>query len=71
LGVCPDRRPRLATGAARRHGATHIVLTEHPAAAEAVTYSPDQLHLSARGHAVVAAETVRVLHGVEGVRRIA
>jgi len=47
------------------------VLTEHPAAAEAVTYSPDQLHLSARGHAVVAAETVRVLHGVEGVRRIA
>ncbi|HZE48820.1 MAG TPA: SGNH/GDSL hydrolase family protein [Jatrophihabitantaceae bacterium] len=46
---------------ARRHGAAHIVMTEHPAAAQRSTYSADLLHLSARGHAVIAAETVRRL----------
>jgi lysophospholipase L1-like esterase len=45
----------------RRHGGVHVVMTEHPAAAEASSYSADRLHLSARGHAVVAAETVRRL----------
>jgi hypothetical protein len=53
------------------HGTVHIVLTDHPAAAEPEMYSADKLHLSARGHAVVAAETVRALHGMEGIRRIA
>jgi lysophospholipase L1-like esterase len=56
---------------AQRHGTVHIVLTEHPAAAEPEMYSADKLHLSARGHAVVAAETVHALHGMEGIRRIA
>jgi len=46
---------------ARRHGAVHIVMTEHPAAAQRSTYSVDLLHLSARGHAVIAAATVRRL----------
>jgi hypothetical protein len=46
---------------ARRHGAVHIVMTEHPAAAQRSTYSADLLHLSARGHAVIAAATIRRL----------
>ena len=53
------------------HGTVHIVLTDHPAAVEPEMYSADKLHLSARGHAVVAAETVRALLGMEGIRRIA
>jgi len=52
---------RVVGEVARRHGGIHVVMTEHPAAAEASTYSADLLHLSARGHAVVAAETMRQL----------
>lgn len=52
---------RVVGDVTRRHGGVHVVMTEHPAAAEASSYSADRLHLSARGHAVVAAETVRQL----------
>jgi lysophospholipase L1-like esterase len=44
---------------------------EPDAAAEPEMYSADQLHLSARGHAVVAAETVRALREVVVAGRIA
>ncbi len=44
-----------------RRGGIHIVLGDHPAAAEASTYSSDLLHASARGHAVIAAVTIRRL----------
>jgi lysophospholipase L1-like esterase len=46
---------------ARRHAARHIVMIDHPAAGERSTYSADGLHLSARGHAVVAAAMIRRL----------
>ena len=46
---------------ARRHGAGHVVMIDHPAAGERSTYSADGLHLSARGHAVVAAAMIRRL----------
>lgn len=46
---------------AASHGGIHIVLTDHPAAAERSTFSADLLHASARGHAVIAAATVRRL----------
>jgi hypothetical protein len=44
-----------------RRGGIHIVLGDHPAAAEPSTYSSDLLHASARGHAVIAAMTIRRL----------
>lgn len=46
---------------AARHGGIHIVMTDHPAAAERSTFSADLLHVSARGHAVIAAATIRRL----------
>ncbi|HYU65580.1 MAG TPA: hypothetical protein VEK09_02410, partial [Jatrophihabitantaceae bacterium] len=46
---------------AERRGGIHIVMTEHPAAAERSTYSVDLLHANARGHAVIAAATIRRL----------
>jgi lysophospholipase L1-like esterase len=49
-----------------RHGAIHIVLTDHPAAAEQSSYSSDFLHASARGHAVIAAVTMRRLAQLSG-----
>jgi lysophospholipase L1-like esterase len=52
---------RVVGEVARRHGGVHVVMTDHAAAAEASSYSADRLHLSARGHAVVAAETMRQL----------
>ncbi len=44
-----------------RHAGTHIVLGGHPAAAEESSYSTDLLHANARGHAVIAAVTMRRL----------
>ena len=46
---------------AERRGGIHIVMTHHPAAAERSTYSADLLHASARGHAIIAAATIRRL----------
>jgi len=46
---------------AARRGGIHIVMTDHPAAAERSTYSADLLHASARGHAIIAAATIRRL----------
>ena len=51
----------VAAGVAARRGAVHIVMTNHPAGAERSTYSADLLHASARGHAVIAAVTIRRL----------
>jgi lysophospholipase L1-like esterase len=49
---------------AQRRGGVHVVMTDHPAAAQRSTYSSDLLHASARGHAVIAAATIRRLAGV-------
>lgn len=46
---------------AGRHGALHVDCTPHPAAADDAIYSADGMHLNARGHAIAAAETLRVL----------
>jgi lysophospholipase L1-like esterase len=49
-----------------RHGGMHVALGDHPAAADATTYSSDLLHASARGHAVIAAVTIRRLAQLSG-----
>lgn len=46
---------------ARRHGALVVEMYDHPAGGERDLYSADLVHASARGHAVIAAETVRTL----------
>lgn len=46
---------------AERHGAVHVDFSTHPAGADPSIYSDDRLHLNARGHALVAAETIRSL----------
>jgi hypothetical protein len=43
------------------HGALHISFIDHPASADPGIFSSDLLHLNARGHAIVAAETIRGL----------
>ncbi|MFD0689914.1 SAM-dependent methyltransferase [Actinomadura fibrosa] len=60
-------RPRLADlnalvlEVARRHGALYVDLWDHAAAGDRDLYSSDLLHMSARGHAHIAALTVRAL----------
>jgi lysophospholipase L1-like esterase len=62
-------RPRLAElnalvrEVAHRHGALWVDLWDHPAAGERSAYSSDMLHMSARGHALIAAQTIKVLGG--------
>ena len=46
---------------AGRHGAVFVDLWPHPAAADRDLYSGDLLHMSARGHAHIAAATVTAL----------
>ncbi|MFE2979030.1 SGNH/GDSL hydrolase family protein [Streptomyces sp. NPDC059258] len=46
---------------AERHGAVFVDLWEHPARAEADMYSDDKIHNSMRGHAAIAADTIRAL----------
>jgi lysophospholipase L1-like esterase len=56
------RRLADATGAvAARHGAIHVDFSVHPAGTDPSIYSDDRLHPNARGHAIVAAETIRRL----------
>jgi lysophospholipase L1-like esterase len=46
---------------AHRHDAIFIDMFAHPAARQRDAYSPDMIHASMRGHAVLATETVRAL----------
>jgi lysophospholipase L1-like esterase len=46
---------------AQRHGAWHVDLSAHPAAADARLWSRDGRHPNAEGHALLAAETLRAL----------
>jgi lysophospholipase L1-like esterase len=59
------RRLAELTGAvAERHGTIHLDFSTHPAGGDPSIYSDDRLHLNARGHAIVAAETIRRLAAV-------
>jgi lysophospholipase L1-like esterase len=51
----------LTAAVAGRHGAIHLDFSTHPAGADPSIYSDDRLHLNARGHALVAAATIRRL----------
>ncbi|ASR38143.1 GDSL family lipase [Prauserella marina] len=74
--LSPERaaalRPRLAALAsltrsvADRNGAWHVDLANHPASADASIYSSDGIHVNARGHAIAATETLRLLGGILG-----
>ncbi|MER5622808.1 SGNH/GDSL hydrolase family protein [Streptosporangium sp. NPDC002544] len=44
-----------------RHGALVVDMWSHPACADISTYSSDMIHASMRGHALLAAETIRRL----------
>lgn len=46
---------------AERHGAVLVEMYDHPAAGDRDFYSADLVHASARGHAVIAAATIRAL----------
>lgn len=62
--VLRTRIRRLAGAAAAMaadYDALHLSMTNHPAAFEADCYSEDPRHGSMRGHAIVVAETVRML----------
>jgi lysophospholipase L1-like esterase len=62
--VLRTRIRRLAAAAATMasdYDALHLSMTSHPAAAEADCYSEDPRHGSMRGHAIVVAETIRML----------
>jgi len=51
----------LAQRVAHRHGAVLLDFRAHPAGPDAGIYSRDRIHLNARGHAIVAADTLRAL----------
>ncbi|SEG58248.1 Lysophospholipase L1 [Actinacidiphila yanglinensis] len=46
---------------AARHGAVVVRMYGHPASSDRDLFSADRLHASARGHAVIAATTIRTL----------
>ncbi|MCX4763970.1 SGNH/GDSL hydrolase family protein [Streptomyces sp. NBC_01275] len=46
---------------AERHDGVFVDLWEHPARADADMYSDDKIHNSMRGHAAIAADTIRAL----------
>ncbi|WP_329370853.1 SGNH/GDSL hydrolase family protein [Streptomyces sp. NBC_00669] len=46
---------------ADRHGALVVQMHGHPASADRDLFSADRVHASARGHAVIAATTIRAL----------
>jgi len=56
-----ERMSRLAERVARRHGALLLDFRAHPAGRDAGIYSSDRIHLNARGHAIVAVDTLRAL----------
>ncbi|WP_329180285.1 SGNH/GDSL hydrolase family protein [Streptomyces sp. NBC_01477] len=47
--------------AAERHGAVLVEMYDHPAVGDRDLYSADLVHATARGHAVIAATTIRAL----------
>jgi lysophospholipase L1-like esterase len=49
--------------AATAYDAVAVGIYDHPAVADRDLYSADLVHASARGHAVIAAATVRALAG--------
>ncbi len=56
---------------AERHGALVVDMRSHPASADVDVFSSDRLHLNARGHAIVAGETARVLAAAVAARSAA
>jgi lysophospholipase L1-like esterase len=65
--LMPTRRKRIHENSRRARlvaedlGTLHVELTWHPAAHDADIYSQDPRHGTMRGHAIAAAETIRVL----------
>lgn len=51
----------LIESVAARHHTVHLNFGEHPACADDSIYASDSMHLTSRGHAVVAATMVRAL----------
>jgi EmrB/QacA subfamily drug resistance transporter len=68
-----ERMGALAETIASRHGAVLVDFRSHPAGPEPGIYSNDRIHLNARGHAICAAQTLRVLehHAAERELRAA
>jgi lysophospholipase L1-like esterase len=62
------RLSEMAREIAAQFGLPHVDLPSHPAGGEEI-FSTDGLHLNARGQAIVAAETVRVLGAYLAARR--
>jgi lysophospholipase L1-like esterase len=58
----------ITRAVADRQGAMLVEMRGHPASADPTVYSSDRLHLNARGHAIVAAEAVRVLSSALEIR---
>jgi lysophospholipase L1-like esterase len=52
---------RVTRAVAHHRGAILIAMRKHPASRDPGIYAGDGLHLNARGHAIVAAEALRVL----------
>ncbi len=63
LGANIHRLSDLTAAVAAEHGAWFVNLTAHPAGADPSIYHSDLVHLNARGHAIAAAETLRVIAG--------
>lgn len=61
ISLRTHRLNALTAAVAAELGACHVVSAGHPAALDPGIYSSDDLHLNARGHAVVAANTIRAL----------
>ena len=53
----------LTAEVANEYGAWFVDFTGHPAGKDPSIYSSDLIHLNARGHAIAAAEAVRVIAG--------
>jgi lysophospholipase L1-like esterase len=51
----------IVRGSAERHGAVLVDMYDHPAVGDRDLYSADLVHATARGHAVIAAATIRAL----------
>ena len=62
-----ERMSTLAERVAKRHGAVLLDFRTHPASSDPGIYSEDKIHLNARGHALVAAETLRAIAVAPGV----
>jgi lysophospholipase L1-like esterase len=43
------------------HGGVHVDFNRHPKSGDQLIYSEDKVHVNRRGHAIVAAETIRSL----------